>query len=146
MATDDSSVFLEMTFKSSINRVWEAWTNPTLIMKWFGSDPNGKVLKAKLDVRPGGYFEVTFRDSDLTEHTCSGIYEEVQALSKLGFSWQWKNEPGVQSFITVLLTPEGKSTRMQFEHKNPGRGSKHNYAKGWENTFSKLEGLLGVQD
>lgn len=144
MQTNQSSVFLEMTFKSPVQSVWDAWTNPTVIMTWFGSDPKGKVLKAELDVRPGGYFEITFQDSDLTQHTCSGNYKEVQALSKLAFSWEWKEEPGVESFITVLLTPEGNFTRMQFEHKNLGSGSKHEYAKGWQNTFSKLEGLLPV--
>ncbi len=145
MATEDSSIFLETTFRSSIEKIWEAWTNPNLIMNWFGSDPKGKGLKAELDVRPGGYFEITFQDSDLTEHTCSGIYDEVQALSKLTFSWQWKSEPGVESFITLLLTPEGEYTRMQFEHKNPGSGSKHDYAEGWQHTFAKLECLLAVQ-
>src|SRR5687767_15456099 len=136
MATDDSSIFFELNIVSSIEKIWEAWTNPNLILKWFGSDPKGKGLKAELDVRPGGYFEITFQDSDLTEHTCSGIYDEVRALSKLAFSWKWKDEPNVESFITLWLTPEGKSTRMQFEHKNLGSGSKHDYAKGWQNTFA----------
>ncbi|MES2772937.1 MAG: SRPBCC domain-containing protein [Bacteroidota bacterium] len=145
MTTDDSSVFIETTFNSSIESVWEAWTNPIELMKWFGSDPKGTVLKAETDLRPGGYFEVTFRDADLTEHTCSGIYDEVQTLYKLAFSWQWKSEPGVASFIIVLLTPEGTSTRMQFEHKNLGTGSKHNYAVGWQITFSKLERVLEIQ-
>jgi uncharacterized protein YndB with AHSA1/START domain len=144
MTTDDNSICFETTFKTSIEKIWDAWTNPTLIMNWFGSDPQGKVLKAELDVRPGGYFEITFQDSDLTEHTCSGIYDEVQVLSKLSFSWQWKSEPGVESFIIVLLTSEGKSTRMQFEHKNLDSVSKHDYAKGWQSTFLKLERLLGV--
>jgi len=141
----DDSIFVDTIISCPIERVWEAWTNPTLIKNWFGSDPNGKVLIAELDVRPGGGFEITFQDSDLAEHTCSGIYDEVQALSKLTFSWQWKSEPGVQSFIILLLAAEGKSTRMQFEHKNPGSSSKHDYIKGWQNTFLKLERLLSVQ-
>ena len=144
MTTDDSSITIEKTFKTNIEKLWDAWTIPSLIMNWFGSDPKGKVLKAELDVRPGGNFEVTFQDSDLTEHTCSGMYDEVRALSKLTFSWQWKSEPGVESFIILLLTPEGRSTRMQFEHKNLGSGSKHDYTKGWKNTFSKLERLLDI--
>ena len=145
MPTDDSSIFLEITFKSPIEKIWEAWTNPKVIMNWFGSNPKGKVLKAALDVRPGGYFEITFQDSDLTKHTCSGIYDEVRPLSKLAFSWQWKNEPGVESFITVLLTSEEKFTRMQFQHKNFGTGSKHDYTQGWQNTFSKLESVVAAQ-
>jgi uncharacterized protein YndB with AHSA1/START domain len=145
MTTDDSSILIETTFKTTIEKLWDAWTSPTLIMNWFGSDPKGKVLKAALDTRPGGKFEITFQDSDQTEHTCSGIYHEVQALRKLTFSWQWKSEPGVESFIILLLTPEGQSTRMQFEHKNFGNHSKHDYIKGWQNTFSKLERLLDAQ-
>ena len=145
MTTDDSSIFPETTFKSPIEKIWECWTNPLLVMTWFGSDPKGKVLKAELDVRPGGNFEITFHDSDLTEHTCSGIYDEVQPFSKLTFNWQWKSEPGVESSVSLLLTPEGKNTRMQFEHKDLGRGSKHDYSKGWHNTFAKLEGLIEVQ-
>lgn len=145
MTTDNSSIFFETTFKAPIEKIWDAWTNPTLIMNWFGSDPKGKGLKAALDVRPGGSFEITFQDSNLTEHTCSGIYDEVRPLSKLTFSWQWKSEPGVESFVVLLLSPEGKSTKMQFEHKNLGRDSEHNYAKGWQTTFSKLERLLGIQ-
>jgi len=145
MPQDDSLVLLEITFKTSLENVWEAWTNPVWLMNWFGSDPNGKVLKAEVDVRPGGYFTITFQDADLTEHTCFGMYAEVVALRKLAFSWQWKSEPGVESFITLMLTPVEKFTRMQFEHKNFGSGSKHDYEKGWRSTFLKLEKLLESQ-
>jgi uncharacterized protein YndB with AHSA1/START domain len=145
MPQDDSLVFLEIIFKTSLENVWEAWTNPEWLMNWFGSDPDGKVLKAEVDVRPGGYFTVTFRDANLTEHTCFGRYEEVAPLRKLAFSWQWASEPGVESFITLLLTPAEKFTKMQFEHKNFGSASKHDYEKGWQRTFLKLERLLERQ-
>jgi len=137
-----NSLFIETIIHGSVENVWEAWTNPGVIMKWFGSDPKGEVLRAELDVRPGGRFEVTFKDSDQTEHTCSGIYNEVKKFNKLTFTWHWKSEPSVESFIVLLLTEDGKSTNMQFEHMNFGSGSKHNYIKGWESTFLKLEQLL----
>jgi uncharacterized protein YndB with AHSA1/START domain len=143
MTKNDSSLVLEKTFRNSIESVWEAWTNAAIIMNWFGSDLNGKVLNAELDVRPGGFFEVTFQDHDQTTHTCSGIYDEVKVLAKLTFSWRWKSEPGVESFIILLFVPEGGSTKMHFEHRNLGIGSKHDYAIGWQNTFLKLERLLG---
>lgn len=136
------SVFIESTIHASVEKVWQAWTEPSVIMKWFGSDPNGEVLSAKLDVRPGGSFEVTFRDSNQTEHTCSGIYKEIENLRKLTFTWQWRSEPSVESFIVLLLNENGKSTKMQFEHMDFGNGSKHNYVKGWQSTFLKLDQLL----
>lgn len=93
-------------------------------------------------MRPGGQFEITFCDSDSTEHTCTGIYKEVQNLEKLTFTWMWKNEPGVESFVSIVFQAEGNSTRMQFEHAKTGTESKHAYYKGWLATFSKLERML----
>ena len=142
MGKHHKSVFLEVIFRSRIENVWRAWTDPALIMHWFGSDPNGNVISAEVDPRQGGYFSITFQDSDLTQHTCSGIYEEVNPPEKLTFSWQWKAEPGVESFVRVLLSPQGTFTRMQFEHSDFGTASKHAYARGWETTFLKLERML----
>lgn len=139
---NNDAVFIETTIHAPVEKVWAAWTDPVVIMQWFGSDPNGEVLSAETDLRPGGNFEVTFKDSDQTEHTCSGIYKEIEPLKKLTFTWHWKSEPDVESFIVLLLTGEDKSTRMQFEHMNFGSGSIHDYVIGWQNTFLKLERLL----
>jgi uncharacterized protein YndB with AHSA1/START domain len=136
------SISIEKTINVPVEKVWYAWTDPALVMKWFGSDPNGKVLKAILDVRPGGYFEITFNDSDQTEHTCSGIYKDVQKFKKLTFSWMWKSEPDVESFVTLSFADKGNATQMQFDHSNTGNDSKHVYLKGWQDTFSKLERML----
>ncbi len=137
--THNTAISIETTFDAAIEKLWQAWTDPALVMKWFGSDPNGKVQKAKLDVRPGGYFEITFNDSDLSEHTCCGVYKDVQEFSRLTFSWTWKSEPGVESFVTLLLHANGNNTLIQFEHANLGAASKHNYLIGWQGAFEKLK-------
>lgn len=138
---DNDTVTIEVAINAPIKNVWNAWTDPALI-NWFGSDPNGVVVSAKLDVRQGGRFEITFKDADQTEHTCSGVYVDVQEFNKLSFSWTWKNEPGVESLVTVALTSEGNTTRMLFQHAHVGTASMHNYLSGWQATFSKLERML----
>ena len=143
--TDKGTITIETLFHSPIQNVWQAWTDPDLILTWFGSDPHGKVLEAKLDVRPGGLFEVTFTDADQTKHTCSGTYIEVQEFTKLSFSWTWKSEPGVESFVTLSLSADSNFTRMQFEHAHVGNESRHDYLNGWKATFLKLEQMLTNQ-
>lgn len=138
----NDTIFIEHKFNAGADRIWKAWTEPLLIRQWFGSNPDGKVLDAEMDVRPGGRFEITFKDSDGTVHNCSGIYKDVQPNSRLTFTWMWKSEPGVQSFVTILLLPNDSNTMMQFEHTNVGYNSAHNYAKGWKDTFQKLEERL----
>ncbi|MEP7322881.1 MAG: SRPBCC domain-containing protein [Saprospiraceae bacterium] len=140
----NETILIKKIFNASLEEVWKAWTDPEYIMKWFGSDPNGKVLKASIDVKPDGHFEITFQDSDSTEHTCTGVYKDVQILKKLAFTWMWKNEPGVESFVTILFQTEGYSTRMHFEHAGTGTESKHGYYQGWLDTFSKLDRVLST--
>ena len=81
------SVQFTLTFENSVEELWDAWTKPEMVSKWFGSDPNGKVIDAKIDVRIGGSYSVTFQDSDGTEHTCSRIYSEVTVNKSLKFTW-----------------------------------------------------------
>jgi len=143
MPTDNQhKVNIKYLLNASPEIIWKAWTDPALILHWFGSDPNGKGLSAQMDVRSSGAFEVSFADGDGTVHTCSGIYVDVDKPRKLSFTWSWKSEPGIESFVTVLLIPIQEKTEMQFEHSNLSDGSQHNYEKGWSSTFLKLERMI----
>jgi uncharacterized protein YndB with AHSA1/START domain len=139
---EDDTVVIDTIIHAPVKKVWQAWTDAEHILHWFGSDPNGKGLKASLDVRPGGAYEITFQDSNQTSHTCYGAYLEVVQFSKLKFTWNWKSEPGVESMVTVVLTAEGNNTRMKFEHACVGTASMHNYLHGWTGTFTKLDRVL----
>jgi len=136
------TVNLEVLLSAPVERVWEAWTDAVLVLKWIGSDPNGRGVSAVLDVRPGGNYKISFENADGAGHTCSGIYKEMDIYHKLAFTWEWESEPGVESFVTVLLTPEEGRTRMHFEHAGVGFESAHNYAEGWTSCFGKLEKML----
>ena len=127
---------------ATTEEVWKAWTEPLIILKWFGSDPKGQGIKAEMDVTVGGSFEITFANSDGTEHTCFGVYKEVSVYKKLSFTWTWKSEPGVESLVTVVLNSINSITQMQFEHAHVGYASAHNYLVGWQDTFDNLEKIL----
>jgi uncharacterized protein YndB with AHSA1/START domain len=126
-------------FPAGPEKVWAAWTQPELVRQWFGSNPEGTVSNATLDVRPSGRFEVTFVDTDGTEHTASGTYQQIDLYRQLRFSWSWKSEPGVETQVSVTLMPEPTGTRMEFEHAGHTRASSHDYDSGWRSTFKKME-------
>ena len=136
---NDDVVRIETSFDATREKVWKAWTEPEFILKWFGSDPNGKGLKAKMNVKQGGSYEITFKDGDGTEHTCMGKYLIAEKFRQLSFTWEWRNEPGVESLVNILFDSINNSTLMIFEHKNLGASSAHNYLTGWKETFLKLE-------
>ncbi len=139
-----SKASIELTWVFSVppSVLWQAWTEPRIAAKWFGSDPDGTVSSAVFDVRPGGSFEVTFQNADGTEHTCFGVYEEVEYPRKLSFSWKWKSSPDIVEHVQVQFAPIPQGTQMTFEHSDIKRGTGHNYAEGWKKTFRKLERAL----
>jgi uncharacterized protein YndB with AHSA1/START domain len=129
-------------FNAPIEIVWQAWTDPAR-MSWFGSDPDGRVISAEANARVGGRFRVKFRNSDETEYTCHGTYREVERNARLSFTWEWENEPGTISYVTVSLTPaDDRTTQMQFSHANLWEGSAHDYLEGWRSTFVKLANAM----
>ena len=138
----NSSIRISRYFSQSPQEVWQAWTDPELVKSWFGSDPSGTVLDEALDVRLGGTFEVTFRNSDGTQFTCTGAYKEIEKDQKLVFTWTWKDRPEVLELVTLLIQAEQNGTLMIFEHANIDGGTTHDYEIGWKSTFDKLERTL----
>ena len=139
---NEDAVRIEISFNATREKVWEAWTEPEYILQWFGSDLNGKGLRANMNVEQGGSYEITFKDGDETEHTCMGKYLIVKKFRQLSFTWEWKNERGVESLVNISFDSINVGTAMIFEHKNLGTASAHNYLIGWKRTFLKLERIL----
>ena len=141
--TASRSIRIAWEFTHPSVKVWQAWTDPAIAKVWFGSDPNGKVLAAKMDVRIHGVFSVTFANSDGTEFTAQGIYKEVNEPKRLVFTWGWANQPEVNELISLEFSPDGAGTLMTFEQSNIDPStSMHNYEEGWRSTFQKLERAL----
>jgi uncharacterized protein YndB with AHSA1/START domain len=133
----DSQVSFARRFDASPAEMWRAWTEPEQVRQWFGSDPAGTVLRARLEVRVGGSFEVTFANSDGTQYTCGGDYTVVEPPTLLAFTWRWRNEPDVETQIRLRFEPAEDGTVQHFEHRGLGAATSHNYAVGWQSTFDK---------
>lgn len=76
-AADDSTrtVVISRVFDAPRELVFEAWTSPQLLVRWFA--PRGcSVHFERIDVRPGGGFHSCIRDGSF-ECWCVGVYEEI---------------------------------------------------------------------
>jgi uncharacterized protein YndB with AHSA1/START domain len=136
------SVKMVIKFNASVKDLWQSWTSPAHIKRWFGSDPNGWVSEANLDVKITGKYSISFADSDGATHTCKGIYRDVIKYERLVFSWEWKSEPGHESLVKIFFKEIDSATRMKFEHSNLNPQSLHGYSDGWKGAFEKLDKAL----
>ncbi len=145
-AASRRTVALQWRFPQPPAEVWRAWTEPALMSRWFGSDPDGTVRSARAEVRVGGSFEVTFVNADGTAYTCFGTYQEVEPTVTLTFTWAWRDRPGPEERIAVRLHPDGSGALMSFEHADIDPQTTHDYEAGWKRTFRKLQRVLQGKD
>lgn len=134
---------IERRYDAPPERVWQAWTDPQALSRWFGPGDDNSVTQADVDVRPGGRYSIAFRTPDGEEHRVCGTYEEVVKHRKLSFTWAWQSTPERVSFVTVTFDPDGNGTHMRFRHECfYDRAARDNHERGWTMTFAKLDRLI----
>jgi uncharacterized protein YndB with AHSA1/START domain len=100
-------------------------------------------VKAKMDVRVGGSFEVSFKSEDGEYHQVGGTYHEVEPNERLVFSWAWHSTPERESQVTVTLKNEGEHTLLTLIHEQLfDEATKIGHTRGWTGSMDKLEAMF----
>lgn len=138
------SLTIQRRLNAKPDRVYAAWTEPEKIARWFGpSVVDQDTVKAKMDVRVGGSFEVSFKSEDGEYHQVGGTYHEVEPNKRLVFSWAWHSTPERESQVTVTLRSEGDHTLLTLMHEQLfDEAAKIGHTRGWTGSMDKLEAMF----
>jgi len=96
-------------------KVFQAWTDPTLLRQWFAPRP-WTTSMAELDVRPGGASLIVMRDPEGRDFPNRGVYLEVVEDERLVFTDAYTKawEPSEKPFMTVVVTFEDEGGRTRY--------------------------------
>lgn len=135
-----------LTIKRRLNatpaEVFDAWTDPTLLMQWFGPE-NVETQEVSVDARVGGGFRVVMLEDTGERHEVSGTYYEVVANERLAFSWSWVTTPERVSQVTVTFKPDGAGTILTLLHEQLfDEQAVKGHTHGWTGSLAKLEALF----
>jgi len=138
------SLTLTRRFRARPEKVWAAWTEPEKLIGWFGTTKaKPGTIRAKLDVRVGGVYRISFQLESGEHSEVSGVYREVVPNERLVFSWAWYTTPERESLVTVSIRPDGAGTLMVFTHEQFfDEAARDNHARGWNDLFGQLEKAL----
>ncbi len=122
-------------------RVFQAWTMPEELSKWWGPEGFTTTID-EMNVVVGGSYKYKMHSPDGETHILTGEYKEIVPNQKLVFTWKWENDG--QEFPTTLVTidflEQGQSTELLLAHtKLPSEEAANNHNFGWT---SSLEGDL----
>jgi uncharacterized protein YndB with AHSA1/START domain len=95
-STDSTTIYseggdlvFERTFDAPREQVWKAFTDPTVIPRWWG--PHGTTTRvAEMDVRPGGKWRYVSSAPDREDVEFFGEYLEIDPPK--GFKWTFMFE------------------------------------------------------
>lgn len=140
---DLSTLRLERTYEASPEEVFDAWTNPEVLRRWWASEPAFTTPVAEVDLRVGGGYRLSMESPSGALHTVRGEYREVSRPDRLVYTWAWEEEDGSTghvSTVTVSFQRTGESTTVVLEHTDlPSAESRDRHGIGWEGCLESLQ-------
>ena len=114
---DDLTLVITRVYDAPARLLFEAWSKPVHLMKWFG--PVGWPLTlCEVDFRVGGRFRFAMTGSSGVQNTpFGGTYKEIVPNRKIVFDNGFE-APGAEKMImTVMLDEDGGKTTLTLSTK-----------------------------
>jgi glutathione S-transferase len=145
MSTSEIAAFrLERTFAASPEEVFDAWTSPEVLKRWWAARPTWTSPGCEVDLRVGGRYLLRMHDAETGEvHAVGGEYREVVRPHRLVYTWCWEGDggphPGHVSLVTVEFRAEGADTTVALEHSGlASEESRTSHGAGWRGSLENL--------
>jgi uncharacterized protein YndB with AHSA1/START domain len=130
------------TIRASVDRVFEAWTDPVQLRAWWGPRPV-TCSDAEVDLRSGGRYRIVNALPDGKTVVIHGEFRVVEAPRRLVYTW-CMGESGESSLVTVRFEPRGEHTDVVVVHEDiPSEPVRDSHEKGWLGCLDGLERHLG---
>lgn len=135
------------TFNAPVRIVFEAWTKPELLKRWWTPKSFGvSFVSCEADARTGGVYRFVFRHPAADQPMAFfGRYIEVTPPSRL----VWTNEEGDESghITTVTFEERGSETRVVMYDLYPSKEAldeaiASGSTSGFSETFEQLDEVL----
>jgi uncharacterized protein YndB with AHSA1/START domain len=142
-ATETPTLRLERTFDAPAEAVFDAWTNPEVLRRWWVAESSWRTAEAQVDLRVGGGYRLSMEDPAADHlHTVRGEYREVRRPERLVYSWAWEEADGRlghESTVAVDFIGDGETTTVVLEHTGlASLESRDAHRSGWEGCLSNL--------
>lgn len=109
-----SFLTLKRTFDAPREKVWAAWTQPSILSKWFAPD-QFTIPRCEMDVRPAGTIRLDMKGPDGAVYPMTGVYQKVDAPRQLIYTAQPfgpDGKPQVDMVQVITLEAKGAKTEL----------------------------------
>ena len=136
-------VRIERTFAASAEDVFDAWTSPEVMRRWFHCASDWETPEANVDLRVGGSVRVVMRKPDGTEVEARGEYTLIDRPHRLVMTWTFDDEPSNEQLIELSFSESAASTTVLLVNSRISTDARRDAQDwGWHGCFDQLERVL----
>lgn len=137
----DRELIIERVFDAPREMVFEAWTRPEHVTKWWG--PKDFTLPfCEMDFREGGSYRFCMRSPEKTDHWVWGEYRKIVKPEEIVLTWNRENVHGEISSnttVTLLFQADGERTRFKlYQALFETVENRDGHAFGWGQCLDRL--------
>ena len=144
---------LTRTINAPRDRVFQAWTDPAHLHRWWGAREGFTAPIAEVDLRTGGAYRLGMQAPD-QDHPfiVGGVYREISPPEKLVFTWIWEKAPHdtsdwipPETLVTVEFIDKGDATEVVLTHEQfPDDNMRNEHQQGWGGCLDSLTRYLAT--
>ena len=137
----DLALIVRRTIQATPQRVFDAWTRPEQLRRWWGPRPV-TCSEAEVDLRVGGAYRIGNLLPDGRVLWICGEFEVVEPPHRLVYSWRLGEVDA--SRVTVRFVPRDGGTEVIVVHERVAdEETRADHEKGW---IGCLDGLSAMFD
>jgi uncharacterized protein YndB with AHSA1/START domain len=135
---------IERRFQASAEDVFDAWTSPEVMRRWFHCGPNWDTPVAEVDLRVGGAVRIVMRRPDGRQSGARGEYTLIDRPHRLVMTWTFDDVPANQQLIELAFEEAGGTTTVILTNRDISTDERRESQDvGWRLCLDELERLLG---
>jgi uncharacterized protein YndB with AHSA1/START domain len=136
---------IERTFPAPAEDVFDAWTNPEVMRRWFRPGPDWGAATAEVDLRVGGKVRVMMRRPDGTEAGAGGEYTQIDPPHRLVMRWTFDDDTSNEQLIELSFSEaDGSTTVLMVNSGISTDGRRDGQDQGWRACLDQLERVLAT--
>lgn len=140
----DDEIRITRMFSAPRELVYKAWTDPTMLVHWFGCAAFN-TISATADARDSGAWRVVMRSPEGEDFPAYGTYTELSPVERIVITHHWEkqvagvNPPHHTTQVTVELFDDQGGTRLEFRQTGLASiASRDSHIGGWGDSMDAL--------
>ncbi len=134
------ALVVKRVFSVNPDVLFDAWTQPALMMKWFHAKDSWTTPKAESDLRVGGAWSIEMKTEDGRVFRPFGVYKSIDKPSRLVFTWHPYGDADYETVVTLRFRKLAEnSTELTLIHEGlRSDADRSDHESGWAGCLGNL--------